>query len=79
MENVKVAFQILTNGEKAPKGSQFINYHMVFNIKIEDVRRKACLVVGVHVTPMLEVITYFTMVTRETVCIALTIHTVLPV
>ena len=46
--------------------------HMVFNIKTEDFKRKACLVVGGHVTQMPETITYFSVVTRETVFITLT-------
>ena len=45
---------------------------MVFNTKIEDFCRKTCLVAGGHTTHTLDVITYSSLVTRETVCIALT-------
>ena len=33
MKNVKIAFQILPEGEKAPHSSQYVNCHMVFDIK----------------------------------------------
>ena len=69
--DVKIAFQIMTNVKKALNSYQFINCHMVFDIKIEDSCRKACLVVGGHVTYMPKVITYSSVVTRETVHIAL--------
>ena len=46
MENIKIAFQVILEGEKAPTGYQYVNYHMVFNIKIEHLHRKACPVVG---------------------------------
>ena len=45
MGEVKVAFQIFDNGKKAPNNYQFVNCHIVFNIKMENFRR-ACLVVG---------------------------------
>eukprot|EP00804_Cyclotella_cryptica_P009101 CCRYP_003177-RA/>CCRYP_003177-RA protein AED:0.23 eAED:0.23 QI:0/0/0/1/1/1/2/0/629 len=41
MKNVRVAFKILENGEKTPPGFQFIRCHMIFDIKMEDFRRKA--------------------------------------
>ena len=41
-------------------------------MKMEDFRRKACLVAGFHVSPTLEGITCSSLVTRETVLIALT-------
>ena len=39
--------------------------HMVFEIKMEDFHRKACLVVEDHVIHTPDVITYFSVVTRE--------------
>ena len=36
LDNVRVAFDVLPNGKKAPKGHQFVRCHMVFNIKMED-------------------------------------------
>ena len=75
MKNVKVAFHILHNGKKAPNGYHYVNCHMLFNVKIEDFRRKACLVVGGHVVENLSIITYPRMVTRETECIATSMTT----
>ena len=45
---------------------------MVFDVKMEDLRRKVHLVMGGHVTQMPDIITYSGMLTKETVCIALT-------
>ena len=45
---------------------------MVFDIKMKNFHRKECLVVGGHMTHTLDVITYSCIVSRETVCIALT-------
>ena len=59
------------NDEKAPNSYQFVNCHNAFGIKMKDLTRKSCLVVGGHVTQMLEFITYSSGVTIETVCIAL--------
>ena len=74
MKNVRVAFKILENGEKVPIGYQFINTHMIFDIKMEDFRRKARLVAGGHMTKDVPpTITYASVVSRDTVRIALTI------
>ena len=70
-ENLKVAFHISPNGEKAPNGCQVVNSYMVFDIKIENLRRKAYLVVGSHTTQMLDIITYLSMVIREIYAISL--------
>ena len=50
MENQKIAFQILPNGQKAHNGYHYVNCHMMFEVKMEDFRRKTCLVVGDHVS-----------------------------
>jgi len=73
MKNVRVAFKILENGEKPPPGFQFIRCHMIFDIKMEDFRRKARLVAGGHMTDVPPTITYSSVVGRETVRIALTL------
>ena len=72
MENLKIAFQIKLEGERPTDGYWYVNFCVVFDIKMEDYGRKACLVVGGHMTNTLDVITYSSVVTRETVCIALT-------
>ena len=56
MENVKVTFQIIPKGEKTPNG-QHVNCHMVLDIKMDDFCRKACLVMGGHMTHTPDVIT----------------------
>ena len=46
MKVVRIAFKIMGNDEKPPPMSQFMKCHMIFNIKMEDFRRKARLVAG---------------------------------
>ena len=45
---------------------------MLFDIKMENFHQNAYLVVGGHMTNTLDTITYSSVVTRKTVCIALT-------
>jgi hypothetical protein len=71
MKNVCVAFKILANDESVPIGYQRIPCHMVFDIKMEDFTRKARLVAGGHMTNATSTITYASVVSRETVRIAL--------
>ena len=73
MKNVKVAFKILNDGEMALRDHQFIKCHMIFDIKMENFRRKARLVAGGHMTTAPASVTYAGVVLRETVCIALTL------
>ena len=53
-----------------------MQYHIVFNIKMEDFRQKARLVAGGHMTKAPATITYASVVSRETVRIALMIAAV---
>ena len=69
MENVKILFQTIPEGEKPPNGFQYVYCHMVFDIKMENFHKKACLMVGGHMPHTLDTITYSSVVTRETVCI----------
>jgi hypothetical protein len=48
MKNVQIAFKILVNGDKVPIGYQCMQCHMIFDGKMEDFCRKACLVAGGH-------------------------------
>ena len=73
MKNVKVAFDILPNGEQAPRNYTQIRCHMIFDVKMEDFRRKARLVAGGHMTETPKCMTYSSVVGRETVRLALTI------
>jgi hypothetical protein len=71
MKDVHVAFKILLDGQSAPIGYQKIPCHMMFDIKMEDFKRKARLIAGGHMTKAPATITYASVVSRETVCIAL--------
>ena len=73
MENVRVAFKVLPDGKSVPIGHQFVQCHMVFYVKMENFRCKARLVTGGHMTEALATITYASIVSRETVRIALMI------
>ena len=71
MTKVRKAFDILPDGVAAPVGYQKIPCHMVFDVKMEDFKRKARLVAGGHKTEVPATITYASVVSRETVRIAL--------
>ena len=73
MKSVRFGFRTLKSGEKVPVGFKFIRCHMIFDVKMEDFRRKARLVAGGHMTEVHPSITYASVVTRETVRIALTL------
>jgi hypothetical protein len=73
MSKVRIAFKILGEDEKVPPGYQQIRCHIIFDIKIEDFRRKARLVAGGHTTDAPPVLTYSSVVSRESVRIAFTI------
>ena len=71
MKNVKIAFRILEDGTYAPSDHQFVRCHMVFDVKMETFTRKARLVAGGHMTKAPATLTYASVVSRETVRIAL--------
>jgi len=71
MKDVRVAFKILVDRQSAPIGYQKIPCHMIFNVKMEDFRRKARLVARGHQTKAPATITYASVVSRETIRIAL--------
>ena len=73
MTNVRVAFDILKDGDRAPIGHKQINCHLIFDVKMEDFRRKTRIVAGGHMTETPKWMTYSSVVGRETVRIALTI------
>ena len=73
IDSVRVAFKKLRNGERAPVGYQWIRCHLIFSVKMEDFRRKARLVAGGHMTgDVPPTLTYASVVSRDTVRIALT-------
>ncbi len=71
MQEVQKAFEIIPDDQTAPIGYQKIPCHMVFDIKMEDFKNKARLVAGGHKTEAPATITYASIVSRETVRIAL--------
>jgi len=73
MDTVSVAFRILEPDEEIPPGYQQIGCHMVFTVKMENFKRKARYVAGGHTTEAPATLTYASVVSRETVRVALTI------
>jgi hypothetical protein len=70
MKNVWIAFKVLDDRTGVPVGYQQIPCMLIFDIKM-DFTRKTCLVAGGHVTKPPSVLTYASVVTRESVRIAL--------
>jgi hypothetical protein len=73
MKNVRIAFQVLNEDGDFPLTYQEIRCHMIFDVKMEDFRRKACFVAGEHTTYIPHAMTYARFVSRESVIIALTL------
>ena len=67
MADVRVAFKILPDGSREPVGHQYMECHLVLEIKLDGFRRKARLVAGGHMTEAPAVRTYTSVVSRETV------------
>ncbi len=66
-----VAFDILGDGVAPPLDHQYNRCHMVFDVKMEDFGRKARLVAGGHATRAPATLTDASVMSRETVRIAL--------
>ena len=66
LQNVDIAFEWLDKGVKPPPGYKKVPYHFVFDIKM-DFTRKARLVAGGHVTDPPSVMTYSSVVSRDSV------------
>ena len=75
MKNVRVAFEVFEGTEAdIPIGYQKVDCHLIFDIKMgENFRRKARQVAGGHKTEAPASITYSSVVSRDSVRIALTI------
>ncbi len=72
MREVHIAFNILPDGSSVPIGYQKIPCHMIFDVKMKDFRQKARLVAGGHLSKAPATITYASVVSHETVRLALT-------
>jgi hypothetical protein len=71
MNNVRIAFKVMNVEEAIPPTYQEIRCHTIFDVKMEDFRRKAWFVAGGHATDAPHVMTYASVVSRESVRIAL--------
>ena len=50
MKDVKPTFIIMEDIEQIPNGFQRVNSHIIFDVKMEDFRRKSLLVASGHTT-----------------------------
>ena len=73
MRNVRIAFKILAPESDVPIGYNFIKTHMIFDVKLDGFKRKARLVADGHMTDAPPIMTYASVVSRDTVRIALTL------
>jgi hypothetical protein len=73
MNNVRIAFKILNGEESVPPTYHEIRCHMIFDVKMEDFRRKARFVAGGHTTDTPHTMTYASVISRESVVFALTL------
>ena len=74
MAKVIVAFKRLGDNKTPPPTFQEMRCHMVYDVKMENFQRKARLVAGSHMTEVSSAtMTYATVVSRESVRIALTL------
>ena len=71
VKNVQVAFGEIKPGESLI-GYQRIDCHFIFDIKLDGFKRKARYVAGGHMTDAPPVLTYASVISRDTVRIALT-------
>ena len=71
MHNVGIAFEVLEEGQRAPKGWKHASGHLVWDVKM-DFTRKARWVLDGYKCPTPEGTTYAGVVSRESVRIALT-------
>jgi hypothetical protein len=73
INKVCIVFKVLRGEEVIPPTYQEIRYHMIFDVKMEDFHRKARFVAGGHTTDAPHMIIYASVVSRESVSIALTL------
>ena len=75
MKNVRIAFELFDGDvEDFPSNFLEVKCHLIFDIKMgENFRRKARMVAGGHTTETPAALTYASVVSRDSVRIALTI------
>ena len=75
MRNIKITFEVF-DGEQSdiPQGYQQVKYHLIFDIRMGEIfRRKARYVADGHTTEILAILTYSSVVSRDSVRIKFTI------
>ena len=72
MQNVQVAFRIMKNGHTAPIGYQFLQCHGIWDVKLDSFKRKFILVAGGYMNESPALIKHASVVSRDSVRIALT-------
>jgi len=73
MSTIRIAFDILEDDQGPPPGYSFMKDHLIFDIKMENFQRKAIYVSGGYLLSTPEKLTYASVVSRETIRIALTL------
>jgi hypothetical protein len=73
MNNVRIAFKIINGEESATPTYQEILCHMIVDVKMANFCRKARFVAGGHTPDTPHAITYASVVSRESVRVALTL------
>ena len=71
MQNIAPAFKLKAEDERIGNRYKYVGFHMVYNIKM-DFTQKVRLVAGGHQVPNPAVSTNSGVVSRESICIALT-------
>jgi hypothetical protein len=71
MKNFRIALKILSGDESFPPTYQEIRCHMIFDVKMEDSPRKTRFIVGGQTTDTPHAMTDASVVSRESVMIAL--------
>jgi hypothetical protein len=66
MTNVRVAFRILDDDQKIPPGYQYMECHLVFDVKFDGFKYKARMVAGGHMIDTPPFLTYASVVARDT-------------
>ena len=73
MKNVEIAFDILDDEREVPLGYKEMRCNIIFDVKMDSFKRKARLVAGRHMIDKPANLKYASVVSQESVCIALTI------
>ena len=71
LKNVRVAFELLREGEEIPVGSKLIPYHFVFDVKYDLTRKSRCVAGGHRNKDIPAHTTYSSVVSRDSVRLVL--------